>query len=204
MKLDYIFVNTPADSEKSLKLHELLQSYGFTGYVLDTTTETVDEACEKVFHVLVCVSNNISNDTFLALKSQVLQNWFKGRPFHLIPVYLQPKRDLNDDVYSYSYGITSFNGFHVCSRYFEEDVRKQFTSTRKIYQLWWPASHQQSYHCWIQSHSVYTANSSAVQVDVFRTCMVSQHARWCFQVCVHKFYVQSSLPNRAWLEKASV
>ena len=131
MKLDYLFINAPADSESTAKLHELLQSYGFTGYVLDTTTELVDDACEKVLHVLVCVSDNICNDTFLALKSQVLQKWFKGKPFRLIPVYLQPKRDLSDDVFSYTYGLTSFNGFHTCSRYFEEDVRKQFTSTRK-------------------------------------------------------------------------
>ena len=131
MKLDYLFVNTPADSAKTLELHELLQSYGFTGYALDTTNESVDSACEKVFHVLVCVSDNICNETFLALKSQVLQKWFKGKPFRLIPVYLQPKRDLSDDVFSYTYGLTSFNGFHAFSRYFEEDVRKQFTSTRK-------------------------------------------------------------------------
>ena len=65
MKLDYVFVNTPADSEKTLELHALLQSYGFTGYVLDRTTETVDDACEKVLHVLVCVSDNICNDTFV-------------------------------------------------------------------------------------------------------------------------------------------
>ena len=132
MKLDYLFINAPADLERTLELHELLQSYGFTGYVLDTTTELVDDACEKVLHVLVCVSDNICNDTFLALKSQVLQKWFKGKPFRLIPVYLQPKRDLSDDVFSYTYGLTSFNGFHAFSRYFEEDVRKQFTSTRNM------------------------------------------------------------------------
>ena len=132
MKLDYVFVNTPADSEKTLELHALLQSYGFTGYVLDRTTETVDDACEKVLHVLVCVSDNICNDTFLSLKSQILQKWFKGKPFRLIPVYLQPKRDLSDEVYSYLYGLTSSNGFHVSSRYFEEDVRKQFTSIRNM------------------------------------------------------------------------
>ena len=131
MKLDYLFINAPADSESTAKLHELLQSYGFTGYVFDATTESVDDASEKVLHVLVCVSDNICNETFLALKSQVLQKWFKGKPFRLIPVYLQPKRDLSDDVFSYTYGLTSFNGFHTCSRYFEEDVRKQFTSTRK-------------------------------------------------------------------------
>ena len=131
MKFDYVFINTPADSERTLELHKLLQSYGFTGYVLDTTTETVEDACEKAFHVLVCVSDNICNETFLTLKSQVLQKWFKGKPFRLIPVYLKPKRDLSDDVFSYTYGLTSFNGFHAFSRYFEEDVRKQFTSTRR-------------------------------------------------------------------------
>ena len=131
MKLDYVLINTQEDFEKALELHDILQSYGFTGRVFDKSSETVDEACEKAFHVLVCVSDNICNDTFLALKSQVLQKWFKGKRFHLIPVYLQPKRDLSDDVYRYSYGLTSFNGFHTCSRYFEEDVRRQFTSTRK-------------------------------------------------------------------------
>ena len=116
MKLDYVLIYTQEDFEKALELHELLQSYGFTGRVFDKSSETVDEACEKAFHVLVCVSDNICNDTFLALKSQVLHKWFKGKRFHLIPVYLQPKRDLSDDVYRYSYGLTSLNGCHAFSR----------------------------------------------------------------------------------------
>ena len=64
MMLDYLLINAPADSEKALNFHILLQSYGFTGHIFDTTTDKLGDVCDKVFHVLICVSNNICNDNF--------------------------------------------------------------------------------------------------------------------------------------------
>ena len=122
---DYIIVHSPADLDKANELHEMIASYGYAGRVHDNS-EPIKRSYSKARHVLVCVSNNIVNKTFLAIKGEICNAWLRGKKFRLIPVYLSSKAELTDEAYRDLYGLASRNGFYMKSKFFEADVKCQF------------------------------------------------------------------------------
>ena len=124
---DYIIVHSPADLDKANELHEMIASYGYVGRVYDNS-EPVKRSYSKTRHVLVCVSNNIVNKTFLAIKGKLCNAWLRGKEFRLIPVYLHNKTELTDEAYRGLYGLASRNGFYMKSKFFEADVKCQLNS----------------------------------------------------------------------------
>ena len=123
--MDYVVFSAPADLARAHTFNSRLQGLGFTGYVFDNV-EQIEQACNKARHVLVCVSNNVVNDTFMRIKSCIVQSYINQKSFRLIPVYFDRKGDLTEQAHSYLYGLTSFNGFHTFSKYCDDDVKKQF------------------------------------------------------------------------------
>ena len=128
MKLDFVVFYATVDEDRALSISTKIKSYGFSG-VLYNDTKSIDQACDMTRHVLICVSNNIVDDKFLEMKNLIVKKWINGKCFCLIPVYLERKRDLHDTTMEYMYGLLSLNGFHPNSKYFEEDVKKQFLHT---------------------------------------------------------------------------
>ena len=122
---DYVIVHSPADLDKANELHEMIASYGYVGRVYDNS-EPVKRSYSKTRHVLVCVSNNIVNKTFLAIKGEVCNAWLHGKAFRLIPVYLHSKTELTNETYRNLYGLASRIGFYMKSKFFEADVKRQF------------------------------------------------------------------------------
>ena len=122
---DYVIVHSPADLDKANELHEMIASYGYVGRVHDNS-EAIENSYSKARHVLVCVSNNIVNKTFLAIKGEVCNAWLRGKAFRLIPVYLHSKTELTDEAYRNLYGLASRIGFYMKSKFFEADVKRQF------------------------------------------------------------------------------
>ena len=117
----------PADLDKANELHEMMTSYGYAGRVHDNS-EPIKPSYSKARHVLVCVSNNIVNKTFLAIKGELCNAWLRGKEFRLIPVYLHNKTELTDEAYRGLYGLASRNGFYMKSKFFEADVKCQLNS----------------------------------------------------------------------------
>ena len=122
---DYIIVHSPADIDKANELHEMIAGFGYVGRVHDNS-EAIENSYSKTRHVLVCVSNNIVNKTFLAMKGQICHAWLRGKDFRLIPVYLHSKTDFTDEAYRDLYGLASRNGFYMKSKFLEADVKCQF------------------------------------------------------------------------------
>ena len=121
---DYIIVHSP-DIDKANELHEMIAGFGYVGRVHDNS-EAIENSYSKARHVLVCVSNNIVNKTFLAMKGQICHAWLRGKDFRLIPVYLHSKTDFTDEAYRDLYGLASRNGFYMKSKFLEADVKCQF------------------------------------------------------------------------------
>ena len=124
---DYVIVHSPADLDKANELHEMITSYGYAGRVHDNS-EPIKPSYSKARHVLVCVSNNIVNKTFLAIKGELCNAWLRGKEFRLIPVYLHNKTELTDEAYRGMYGLASRNGLYMKSKFFEADVKCQLNS----------------------------------------------------------------------------
>ena len=116
---DYVIVHSPADLDKANELHEMITSYGYAGRVHDNS-EPIKPSYSKARHVLVCVSNNIVNKTFLAMKGQICHAWLHGKDFRLIPVYLHSKTDFTDEAYRDLYGLASRNGFFMKSKFLKQ------------------------------------------------------------------------------------
>ena len=125
--MDYTILHAAQDSDRAVNVHKLIQDLGYDGEIY--TGNDVDELCERAVHMLFCISNNVGSDQqFLKSKVNIVQKWVKENRVknRIIPVYLDNKKDLSDETYSYLYGLTSVNGFYPHSKYFSSDVIKQF------------------------------------------------------------------------------
>ena len=143
-QLDYTIVYAFKDYDRANNIHKQLKNWGFDGrlyndeetpfedWFIENKLGSIQDLLERSTHILFCVSNNFQDsddgDEFLLHKGEIIMNWLreKRQKRRIIPVYLDNKKDITDTTYSYLYGLASFNGFHPKSKYFKEDVEKQF------------------------------------------------------------------------------
>ena len=143
-QLDYVIFFVSEDEDHARDLHDRFTKLGYDGrlfndmmpfqdfYIQGGSLEHVRELTVRSTHVLFCISNNIHKsddaDEYVFLKGAVLTQWLdeERRKRRLIPVYLTNKKELTNETKTHLFGITSLSGFHPNSKYFEEDVKKQF------------------------------------------------------------------------------
>ena len=133
MGLDYIIFHASDDTNRAVSIHENFQSGGFSGFIYDIK-EPINVAIEKACNVMVCLSNNIVDETFLPIKNFIVKQYLEKKTFRLSTIYLENRISLTDEAYRFAYGLLSIIGFYPKSKYFESDVRASFAATRKKFE----------------------------------------------------------------------